>query len=279
MTTSNPTPSADADPGNVCAEDNPWNPILPENVKLGESGIHHLEKVDPRKDDLILSLETLDVAENQRVDQEKKLIFHVLGCSGDPITAAPQDAVAGAIASQLALPDSASFLYHLGDIAYKPKEPESGAQVQSDKKELKIEQDRLISDEFYQAYPSYHREIVAVAGNHDGKYHQDKETGKVKLDKSPMFHFLINFCAKKRDRSPDDMDGSHRRTQNQPYPFWVLDTPVASLIGLYTNVLNGGQLDPPGTEKGPQYQWLVRTLKRLKDSKKPILVMLHYPPV
>ena len=77
----------------------------------------------------------------------------------------------------------------------------------------------------------------------------------------------------------------------QPYIYWSLDTPYAFIIGLYSNIANGGILDKPSHyttdnfTKGPQYKWLVRQLrcakamnKRLKARRKAVLLTVHYPP-
>ena len=67
---------------------------------------------------------------------------------------------------------------------------------------------------------------------------------------------------------------------NQPYPYWLLDTPLAYFVGLYTNVNNAGQLDDPAANRQPQFDWLVQTLKDIKESAdgKAVLLALHYPP-
>jgi hypothetical protein len=74
----------------------------------------------------------------------------------------------------------------------------------------------------------------------------------------------------------------------QPYVYWRLDTPLAYIVGLYSNIANGGTLDDPTVypdfTAGPQYQWLVGELKtvaaaNLQNSpKKAVLLAVHYPP-
>lgn len=273
-------------PALLCAENNPWSEMLLREA-LQDTELEHLLAIDPAKDDLVLTLAHLDPVEAERVQREQRLAFHVMGCSGDPVTEPPQDAVARALIAQTGPPDPASFLFHLGDIAYKPDPTDTNtAKRRKADKQVEIGLSQLVNDEFYVAYTHYPREIVAIPGNHDGKYKRDSDTEEVLLSRSSMFTFLRNFCAKERKRSPDDLANTGRRTQQQPYPYFLLDTPVATLIGLYSNVMNGGQLDPPGVDptghQAAQYQWLVRTLKRLKGSprspRKPILLMVHYPP-
>lgn len=74
----------------------------------------------------------------------------------------------------------------------------------------------------------------------------------------------------------------------QPYVYWRLNTPLAYIIGLYSNIANSGILDDPTKysdfTKGPQYQWLVGELKsvaaanRQNSPKRAVLLMVHYPP-
>ena len=66
----------------------------------------------------------------------------------------------------------------------------------------------------------------------------------------------------------------------QPYPYWVLNTSVAYIIGLHTNDLHGGLLDDPMQDEEPQYAWLVNTLQNIKatDEGKRLVLALHYPP-
>jgi hypothetical protein len=66
----------------------------------------------------------------------------------------------------------------------------------------------------------------------------------------------------------------------QPYPYWLLRTPLAYIVGLYTNDINAGQLDAPTGEERPQYDWLVQTLKAIQKRKddRAVFMALHYPP-
>ena len=122
---------------------------------------------------------------------------------------------------------------------------------------------------------------MSIAGNHDGK---DSKHPK----QSQIANYLENFCA---DASHWPQPWAHNKTDKrpamiQPYVYWRFDTPLASLIGLYTNVVNGGMLDEPSADftKGAQYQWLVHELKKVAEAnkksspKKAVLLALHYPP-
>jgi len=219
-----------------------------------------------------LTFKDIDPDESRAVKQRGVLSFHALGCSGDFKDHTPGLQVAKAMASQIS--DSragggsseaveSSFLFHLGDVAYKgedPSDPEGK------------DQSLICNSQFYAQYRSYSRNIFAIAGNHDGKSSGHKK-------KSAIDHFLQNFCDSQRKVSPDNQTDK-RLTMIQPYPYWLFETSVAYVIGLYTNDINGGQLDDPMGTDNPQYRWLVKTLKSIKEAAdgKVVFVALHYPP-
>jgi hypothetical protein len=198
--------------------------------------------------------------------------FHAVGCSGDFKDHLPGLQVAKAMAAQISDPRAgggsatavgASFLFHLGDLVYKDEDP-----LDPDGKDQAV----MYNSQFYAQYATYGRNIFAVAGNHDAKTSEHKK-------KSAIAHFLQNFCAAKREMSPDNQTDK-RLTMIQPYPYWVLETSVAFIVGLATNDINGGQLDDPMGTANPQYQWLVEALKEIKGAAngKVVFLALHYPP-
>ena len=200
------------------------------------------------------------------------MTFHTVGCSGDFKDHVPGLQVAKAMAAQISDPRAgggssaavaASFLYHLGDLVYKDEDPSD-----PDGKDQAL----MYNSEFYAQYTSYGRNIFAIAGNHDSKSSDRKKN-------SAIFHFLQNFCDSKREASPDNRTDK-RLTMIQPYPYWLFETSVAYFVGLYTNDINGGQLDDPMGTANLQYQWLVKTLKDIKDAAngKVVFLALHYPP-
>ena len=159
----------------------------------------------------------------------------------------------------------ASFLFHLGDVVYKDEDP-------SDLEGK--DQATMYNSQFYAQYANYGREIFAIPGNHDGKT-------SVHEKKSGILHFLQNFCASKREKSPDNQTrNSNRLTMIQPYPYWLFETAVCYVVALDSNDINGGQLDDPMGTSNPQYQWLVQTLKDIKAAAngKVVFLALHYPP-
>ena len=64
----------------------------------------------------------------------------------------------------------------------------------------------------------------------------------------------------------DNLNSSPRKTMIQPYPYWVLKTPLAYFVCLYANDINGGQLDDPESDATPQFNWLVDTLKAIRKA-------------
>jgi hypothetical protein len=204
---------------------------------------------------------------------EGSMTFHLVVCSGDPGRTRPGLAVAGGMVSQIAKAVSPavapSFLYHLGDIAYTT----SGHAMTGG----------LWNTQFYAQYTAYvdgngPLPIFAIAGNHDGNAGKGSDT--------EIAHFEQNMCGTAGAVSPDNKTDT-RTESTLPYPYWRLDTPLAWIIGLYTNVSNGGVLDDPKKHKhpkdGPQYKWLVDQLSYCKaqnasGTPRAILLALHYPP-
>lgn len=175
-----------------------------------------------------------------------RLVFHVNGDMGGIKEAMPQVLVAKGMEQDLmkasddnSVPD---FLYITGDCVYFNGEV---AQYFA---------------QFYEPYELYHRPIFAVAGNHDG----ENLPGSNTLD-----GFVRNFCAPQAVKMPESQ-GSFRTAVTQPNVYWTLLTPLCSIIGLYSNVPEGGEI----TE--PQFSWLVEELKTLPDNI-PLMVALHHP--
>ena len=245
------------------------NPAYPACV---EHGIWTSIPVDPPSGSHRLALKDIDPDESHAVKQRGVLSFHAVGCSGDFKNHLPGLQVAKAMAAQISNPRvsggssravGTSFLFHLGDVVYKdedPSDPEGKDQA------------AMYNSQFYAQFTSYDRNILAISGNHDGKSSDHSK-------KSAILHFLQNFCGSKREVSPDNQT-DRRLTMTQPYPYWLFETSVAYVVGLYTNDINGGQLDDPMSTESPQYQWLVKILKGIKEAAdgKVVFLALHYPP-
>jgi hypothetical protein len=251
------------------SDNSPTSATYPECV---EHGVWVPISTEPPDDELSLKLKEIDPDESHSIKERGVLSFHTLGCSGYYPDQEPGKRVAAAIATQVGQPGiyggtsgaaPASFLFHLGDISYKDEDPSNPAAK---------DQATIYNAQFYAQYAAYRRNIFAIAGNHDGKI-----SGHDK--KSAIVHFLQNFCDPDRKVSPDNKT-DHRKAMCQPYPYWRLETAVASFICLYTNDINGGQLDDPMSQDNPQYRWLVKTLSEIKATEptKAVVIALHYPP-
>lgn len=248
---------------NPCVEHGIWTAVpIPPPTKL---------------DQCTLKLNDVDAVESDRITKAGTMTFHMTGCSGDFTNHQPQAWVAGAMAAQVHDPGrvgmqahpatAASFLYLLGDVVYKDDNKDD---TDGD------DQPQMYSTQFYRPYTDYGRSIFAIAGNHDGKLSKHSH-------KSAIDHFLLNFCAKDKGKSQDN-DVDNRPAMAQPYVYWRLSTPFAYIIGLYSNIANGGMLDDPAQSDAPQYRWLVAQLADIKQwnahntPPKAILLAVHYPP-
>jgi hypothetical protein len=102
--------------------------------------------------------------------------------------------------------------------------------------------------------------------------------------------FETNFCAKTPGQSPDSA-GIKRETMDEPGVYFTLDAPFVSIIGLYTNVLEGPGIISPtklasaeaaarvGTD---QLAFLKGELARLRPEReakeRAVIIACHHPP-
>jgi hypothetical protein len=152
-------------------------------------------------------------------------VFHVTGDTGGVKDPHYQMQVAEAMVADLASPGVApAFFYHVGDVVYfNGEESEYGAQ-------------------FYEPYAHYNAPIVAIPGNHDG------DAGGTEAPS--LSGFVENFCATTPHLDPQAQE-TNRDTMTQPNVYWTLTDDLLSVVGLYTNVPEGGQVHQD------QVEWLV----------------------
>jgi hypothetical protein len=192
-----------------------------------------------------------DATESQRIEDNGKLIFHCVGDTGGIHGTDTQEAVAHAMEAQIQSAQAADrpvFFYHLGDLVYF-----NGLR-------------HLYGVQFYEPYKYYPAPILAIPGNHDGDTRTRK--GDEPDDEPSLTGFMENFCAVQ----PEHLD-TYRETMTQPYVYWTLEAPFATIIGLYSNV--DGSLDGQGTNE--QQRWFEGQMAAA-PADKCLIVAVHHPP-
>jgi calcineurin-like phosphoesterase family protein len=200
-----------------------------------------------------------------------KISFHSIGDTGASSSSAigAEASVADAMAADLApaAADAPAFLFHLGDVIYQFGEGE------------------YYYDQFYEPFREYDRPIFAIPGNHDGAV--TYVNGGATPDTPTLQAFIANFCAS-TPAKPPNAGGLARTTVTQPGVYFTLDAPMVSIIGLYTNVLEGPGVITDQNGAYPtlagdrQYAWLVSELKRLAPARaaleRAVVLACHHPP-
>jgi hypothetical protein len=167
---------------------------------------------------------------------------------------------------------SPAFFLHLGDVNYYDN-TDKGYQAQ-----------------FYSPYKSYPGKIIAIPGNHDGELfitRKDKTTGKNVTTSTgqttSLEEFWKNFCQAKPG-VPPAAGTIYRQMISQPGAYWILNTPFADFIGLYSNMAeNPGYIAAPKIGNS-QKDWLTKTLtavakSRSKGNTKALILAVHHPPI
>jgi hypothetical protein len=205
-----------------------------------------------------------------------KISFHAVGDTGAAKVnrsqtaatalgheAAVADAMVSEIQNQGA--NGPAFFFHLGDVIYNFGEAQ------------------YYYDQFYEPFRAYDRPIFAIPGNHDGMiFGQGSSAPQVPT----LDAFLTNFCAAEPGPSPD-AGGLIRSVMTQPGVYFTLDAPFVSIIGLYSNVLDGPGIISSQGGRFPivddQLDFLKSELTRLKPDrqaqKRAIILAVHHPPL
>lgn len=240
----------------------------------------HKDQVQPVPKPRGNEMDLVDVAGPdviKAVESAGSIVFHAVGDTGAAKVNRSQTAGTAikkeaSVADQMAADVNAgganapAFFFHLGDIVYHFGEAQ------------------YYYDQFYEPYRAYDRPIFAVPGNHDGMVFG--KTSSVPQVPS-LEAYLRNFCAAKAGPSPD-AGGLVRSLMTQPGAYFTLDAPFVSIIGLYSNVLDGpGVISSQGghftTVGDGQLAFLKSELQRLapdrKAGKRAVVLAVHHPPL
>ncbi len=183
--------------------------------------------------DPVLTLASvIGAAASAAIQAAKRIVFHATGDSGAAKVSAAQPAVVS-LRNQGTVAElhggrgrgrrgDPAFFFHLGDIIYN------------------FGEDRYYYDQFYEPLRAYDRPIFAIPGNHDGVLFGPTADAP---QTPPLQAFLRNFCATAPGPSPD-AGGLVRSVMTQPGGLLHLDAPLVSIIGLYSNVLEGPRCHP-----------------------------------
>ena len=209
--------------------------------------------------------DVLDDSFIQSIQAANKISFHAVGDTGAAKSSGPatEASVADMMAAEVSKggPDAPAFFFHLGDVIYY------------------FGESQYYYDQFYEPFRAYNRPIFAIPGNHDGVLHDANE--------QTLQAFMENFCAPQPGHSPN-AGGLVRSVMTQPGVYFTLDAPFVSIIGLYTNVLEGpGVISSQGNAypavSDEQIQFLREELARLKPLRKAgqcaVIIATHHPPL
>jgi hypothetical protein len=183
------------------------------------------------------------------------LVFHTVGDTGD-YRGQQQDFVAEMMTQDADnLPDNKkpAFFYHLGDVVYF-----AGDIVR-------------YPENFYQTYKAYPGFIVSIPGNHDCQP-DDPSDGAGDPNKTPLDGWIQNFMSKDPTQPGTYKTRTGRTQMDLPNVYWTFTTPLATIIGLFSNV---------GEDEADIHQdqidWFRGELQAA-DAKKALIIAIHHPP-
>jgi hypothetical protein len=182
------------------------------------------------------------------------MVFHTVGDTGD-YRGTQKDFVAAMMtqdANDLPIGRKPAFFYHIGDVVYFAGDIDK------------------YGDNFYETYKDYPSFIVAIPGNHDCQP-DDPLDGPVDPNKVALDGFVQNFMSKKPAQLGSLKTGSQRTQLDLPNVFWTFTTPLATIIGLFSNV---GETE--GEIHQDQIDWFRGELTAA-DEKSALIVAVHHP--
>ena len=182
---------------------------------------------------------------------QQKMVFHIAGDTGGFQLPAIKHVVVNEMVKQCNAPvkktDRPSFFFHLGDVVYN------------------FGQADQYYPQFFEPYKNYPGPVFAIPGNHDA----DVDLFDLLCPQS-LQAFMKVFCDT-QPRYVKFAGDSKRKSNIQPNVYWTLETPLANIIGLYSNVPRFGTITPV------QRDWFIDELRsagKLRNEKA-LLVCLH----
>ncbi|MBV9304230.1 MAG: metallophosphoesterase [Acidobacteriaceae bacterium] len=174
-----------------------------------------------------------------------KIIFHVVGDTGGVKNPDHQLAVAAAMVDDLSLSTDRRpvFFFHIGDVVY------FNGQIQD------------YYDQFYEPYTNYTAPIISIPGNHDGD--------PINASQTSLDGWVAYFMQATPHVDPNSRDAP-RVTMSLPNVYFTLNCPFVTIVGMYTNVPEGGSID------SVQQQWLTNEFATA-PADKALIVALHHP--
>lgn len=186
---------------------------------------------------------------------QSSLVFHCTGDTGDE-RGKEMDFVAAMMTEDYdkspagAVP---AFFYHLGDVVYFAGDING------------------YGENFYETYAEYPGLIVAIPGNHDCQP-DDPQDGPVDPHKNPLDGWVQNFMSKDPTRLGSLKTTSSRTQMDLPNVYWTFTTPLATIIGLFSNVS-----ETEAELHQDQIDWFKGELTAA-DKNKALIVTIHHPP-
>jgi Calcineurin-like phosphoesterase len=189
--------------------------------------------------------QVLSADEMAGIGKAGELVFHVAGDTGGVKSPESQQIVAMYMEQDVtSLTPAPAFFYHLGDVVYY-----NGQRAD-------------YYSQFYEPYAQYPLPILGIPGNHDGDPLDP-------LAEPSLTAFVETFCSSQPHVLPEAQE-VQRDTMTQPNVYFTLLTPFATIIGLYSNVPEGGRMD------ADQIAWLQSEVAAA-PADVALIVAVHHP--